>query len=154
VGIIVAGYANREKLALKMRSVAVRIAPKPGPLQAPDKRPASFGGDAPWALSALPECFKQTSESTSITLPYVLAHLPKGMTMVRPPATLHYADCTIHVVGDELHVERGADRMRVPPAARLYSDGNGLALLRADGGRYQLRVYKVVTTIAAPTGSY
>jgi hypothetical protein len=148
---IVAGYYNREKLAIKIKSVPVT--PKPAQAEAEGaRRPRAFTGDAPWALSALPECFDQTSKSTSPTMPYILAHLPKGAAMVRPPATLRYADCTLRVSADgEVLVDRGNDHMRIPPQARIYTAPGNIALLRGAEGGYELRVYRA---IAAPSGSY
>ncbi len=144
--IAVAAYANRDVLAIKIKSVYVRVAPKasiPQRTRAPNR--GAFSGDAPWALSALPECFTQASKTTSPQLQPVLQHLPKGATMVRPPADLRYADCTLLVRGDVIYVRRGGDRMRVPPAARLYVSGNGLALLRSLEGGYELRVYRTAS---------
>jgi hypothetical protein len=141
---IVAGYVNREKLAIKIKSVFVPVTPKPAQAEAQGARGyGAFTGDAPWALSALPECFDQRSKSTSPTLPYIVAHLPKGAAMVRPPATLHYADCTLRVTGDEVLVDRGTDHMRIPPEARVYTAPGSIALLRGVEGGYELRVYRV-----------
>lgn len=141
--VIVAGYANRERLRLKVASVYASVPPKAAQTPPPSKRRAvAFTGDAPWALSALPECFVQQSKSTSRTLDYVLAHLPKDVRMVRPPQTLQYADCTLRVVGETIYVDRGSDRLRIPPPARLYVGGRHLALLRGSEGGYELRVYE------------
>ena len=141
---VVAGYVNREQLAIKIKSVFVPVSPKPAQSEAQGRRkPGAITGDAPWALSALPECFDQTSKSTSPTLAYVLKHLPSGSTMVRPPATLRYADCTLRVTGDQVLVDRGGDRLRIPPQARIYTAPGTLALLRGSNGAYELRVYRV-----------
>jgi hypothetical protein len=108
------------------------------------RKAAVFSGDAPWALSALPECFDQTSKSTSPTLPFIIAHLPAGATMVRPPARLQYGDCTLRVRGDEVFVDRGGDHMHIPPQARIYTAPGKVALLRGTEGGYELRVYRVI----------
>lgn len=140
---IVAGYMHREQLALKIKSVYAPAPPKAAQREAQGERKSgAFTGDAPWALSALPECFEQTTKSTSPTLQYVLARLPSGASMVRPPATLHYADCTLRVEGAQVFVDRGADHMRVPPQARIYTAPGTLALLRGSEGGYELRIYK------------
>lgn len=147
---IVSGYVNPGKIALKIKSVYVKVPPKaaqPG-LNGP-RRPAGVTGDAPWALSALPECFDQQSKSTGPQLSYILAHLPQGARMVRPPATLRYDDCTLRVQGTQVLVDRGTDHMRIPPQARLYIAPGKVALLRGSDGGYELRVYSIV---AAPTG--
>jgi hypothetical protein len=141
---IIAGYVNREQLAIKIKSVFVPVTPKPAQNEAEGERKhISFTGDAPWALSALPECFDQTSKSTSPTLPFIVAHLPAGATMVRPPATLQYGDCTLRVIGDQVLVDRGRDRMRIPPQARIYTAPGKIALLRGSTGGYELRVYNI-----------
>ncbi len=141
--VIVAGYANRERLGLKVASVNVSVPPRAAQTPPPSKRRAvAFKGDATWALSALPECFVEQSKSTSRTLKYVMAHLPIDLQMVRPPRTLHYADCAVHIVGETIYVDRGADRLRIPPPARLYAGGRHLALLLGTEGGYELRVYE------------
>lgn len=101
-------------------------------------------GDAPWALSALPGCFEQRSE-TSGSASYVEARLPAGAQPVRPGTRLIYGPCTILVRSDELLVERGSDRLRVPPEARLYTIGTSLALLRTSGSITDLRIYDITT---------
>ena len=76
-------------------------------------------------------------------LSYIRAHLPAGAQMVRPPATLHYADCTLHVQDAQVFVDRGTDHMRIPAQARLYTAPGRIALLRGSDGGYELRVYNV-----------
>jgi hypothetical protein len=56
---------------------------------------------------------------------------------------MHYADCTLHVAGDEILVDRGSDHMRIPPPARIYTSPGKIALLRGSNGGYELRVYRV-----------
>ncbi len=142
--VIVAGYANRERLGLKVASVYASVPPKAAQTPPPSQRHAvAFKGDAPWALSALPECFVQQSKSTAGTLDYINAHLPKDVRMVRPPQTLQYADCTLRVVDETIYVQRDGDRLRIPPPARLYAGARHIALLRGTEGGYELRVYEV-----------
>lgn len=110
----------------------------------------AFAGDAPWALSALPECFVQESRTTG-PLRFVMAHLPKGATLVLPGRTLTAADCSVFVKGNEVWVWRGKDRLRVPPPSQLYasgrlSAGGTLALLQGGGRGYDLRVYSAAKT--------
>jgi hypothetical protein len=97
-------------------------------------------GDAPWALSALPECLIQRSEATG-TLAYVRSKLPHGATAVAPGTVLRYGSCTISVRDGEALVSRGNDRLRIPPHVTLYRAGNVLALLRDTGARGELRIY-------------
>jgi hypothetical protein len=101
-------------------------------------------GNAPWALSALPDCFVQRSQTTG-SASYVRAHLPGGAQPVRSGARLTYGPCTILVGDDELLVERGSDRMRVPPHATLYTVDNSLALLRTSESGTDLRIYEITT---------
>lgn len=139
---MVAGWTNREKIALKIKSVYASVPPKASQTLAPSQRGHSnVYGDAPWAMSALPECFTQVSK-TSGPRAYVLAHLPAGATMMRPGESVSLSDCTLQVSGDTILVTRGADRLRIPPIARLYRAGTSLALLRGGGGGLELRVYE------------
>lgn len=141
---IVAGYANRDRLRLKIASVSASVPPKAAQTQPPSRRQSTaFHGDAPWALSALPECFGPQSKTTG-PLRFVLAHLARNAQEVRPPASLQAADCIVHVRGEEIDVDRGNDRFRIPPPVRLYRlPGFGIALLRGAGNGFELRTYRV-----------
>jgi hypothetical protein len=44
-----------------------------------------------------------------------------------------------------LLVERGPDRLRVPPRATLYTAGNVLVLIRVSGKTAVLRTYEITT---------
>ena len=64
-GVVVAAWVNRDLIRIKIASVYARVAPKPGASSpASSAAIAPMSGDAPWALSALPECFTQVSESS------------------------------------------------------------------------------------------
>jgi hypothetical protein len=147
IAVTVAGWTNRDLIRIKLASIYARVPPKAAP---PNPNETSNGvplrGDAPWALSALPECLIQTSETTGPPR-YVLAHLPSGATAITPPATLTYADCTISIADDEATVTRGADRFRIPPPVRFYRTGATLALLHVESGGMELRVYQPSTKI-------
>lgn len=139
---IVASNAARNKARLHVASVYASVPPKP--VQAPPaskRRGVAFTGDAPWALSALPECFAPIGKSTG-PLKYVLSKIPKGARMVVPPQTLTYADCTLKILGETVYVRRGPDRLRIPPPARVYVSGAKIALLRGTAAGYELRVYE------------
>lgn len=97
-------------------------------------------GDAPWALSALPECFAPISKTTGPAR-YVLAQLPSGLVMARPGVTLYYADCRVRVGDGVAYVDRGTDHLRIPPVSRIYYAPGRLALLRGGAGGLDLRVY-------------
>jgi hypothetical protein len=142
VAIVVAGWMNRDLIRIKIASVYASAPPKPLP-SSPSGSASTVGlrGDAPWALSALPECLVQTSETTGPEA-YALAHLPAGSVPLAAPATLRYGDCTISVTGDEAFVSRGADRFRIPPKVRFYRTARTLGLLRVEGGGSELRVYQ------------
>jgi hypothetical protein len=141
---IVAAYANREQLAIKIKSVYAPVPPKPvTPVSEGPRVAGPFTGDAPWALSALPECFEQESKTTG-PRPYVLAHVPAGAKPVVAPATLSFGSCVLHVRDHAVFVDRDSDHMRIPPRATLYRlPGVGLALLRGADGAYELRTYRV-----------
>lgn len=143
--VIVGVYVNREQIAIKIKSVYQKVPPKAAQTPAPSKREApAFVGEAPWALSALPECFTQTEKVTGPPK-YVLARLPKGVTMLRPGATIDVADCHVTVEGDTVLVTRGPDRMRIPAIARLYEGPGSLVLLRGADNGFEMRVYETKT---------
>jgi hypothetical protein len=101
-----------------------------------------LSGDAPWAMSALPDCFYQQIQWNG-TPTYVAAHIPRGMKAVPPGSRLVYGPCTISVRNGELYVQRGNDRFRIPPHATLYRDEGGLALLRRAARASVLRIYTI-----------
>lgn len=110
----------------------------------PPRPPDAVIGDAPWALSALPDCFRQRWEATG-SAAYVRALLPSGARRIPPGTRLTYGSCTIFVRDSEVLVNRGSDRMRVPPMATLYRFGDALALLHLHGRSNELRIYDIVT---------
>ncbi len=142
----IAGWINRDALRIKIASVYAPVPPKPETATTTG-RGAAVGlyGDAPWALSALPECLIQTSETTG-SRSYVLAHLPAGAVALPAPATLKFGDCTISLAGDEAYVRRATDRFRIPPRVRFFRAPGALALFREDAsGGNELRVYQPVS---------
>lgn len=144
IGVVVAAWANRDLIRIKIASVYARAAPKPGassPLSS--GAIASMSGDAPWALSALPECLTQVSKSSGSGR-YVRAHLPRSAVRVVPPARLSFGDCTISIDGDEAFVRRGADRFRIPPSVQFYRARGEVAMMRETAASVELRVYQPV----------
>ncbi len=138
----VAAWVNRDLIRIKIASVYARVPPKAGAAAARRKTAISaLSGDAPWALSALPECLIQMSESHG-SLAYVRAHLPPGALAIVPPATLVYGDCSIRIDGSEAFVRRGADRLRIPPRVKFYRAEGLLALIRETAQSAELRVYQ------------
>ena len=114
----------------------------PGPAQRDDFRleHPPVTGEAPWALSALPGCFRQRS-SASGPPAFARASIPQGARLVTGDATLRVADCTLVVHAGWALVTRGDNRLRVPAPARFYVAGDRLILDRSDGGRENVRVY-------------
>ncbi len=142
IAVIAGTYALRDVIRIKIASVYVRVPPKAAPPDARQTRAAgAFYADVPWALSAVPECLKQTAIARG-TVEYVTGLLHAAR---RQPAgtTLQYRDCTIAVraLPDEILLTRGADRLRVPPASSLYRSETSLYLLRVARGRAELRTY-------------
>lgn len=140
--VIVGGYMNRGTIALRIKSVFVKVPPKAAQTPPPSARHAgAFDANAGWALSALPECFTQIEKVTGPPK-YVLARLPAGASMLYPGTALSVADCRVTVTKNTVVVRRGEDRLQVPPIARLYRAPGTLSLLRSSGGGYELRIYK------------
>jgi hypothetical protein len=102
-------------------------------------------GDAPWALSALPGCFRQTREIHG-PVAYVRAH---DADLQRPrwhrvrDARLRTGDCTLWVAEESAHVERGDTHLVIPPDARFYVSGRLIVLDRFDGASESLRSYRL-----------
>lgn len=105
----------------------------------------ALSGDAPWALSALPDCFKQKSEWTG-SATYVDSRVPRAAHPIPPGAQLRFGPCTILVRNGELYVSRGADHFRIPPNAVLYRNGSLLLLLRTTPQSTVLRSYTSTAT--------
>lgn len=146
IAVVVAARYERNLLRLKVASVDVKVPPKPGRLTTGGGGGGAFVGVAPWALSALPGCFTQLSETTGPAA-YVGAHLPSDAERIEPPARLIAGDCTILLRGVEAEVRRGTDRFRIPPTVRFYRVGKNLAMWRTDAQGNVLRVYSLVPTI-------
>ncbi len=145
VAIIATAWVNRDLIRIKIASVNVRVPPKAGdPYGLGGLSHGALRGDAPWALSALPDCLHQRAESSG-SLDYVRSHLPAGVAPVPAGSKLVYGPCTISVADGEAYVTRGSDRLRIPPHVQLYRAPGVLALLRSSGSNGELRVYDDVT---------
>lgn len=139
--IVISGWGLRDRLRINVGEGHGRGG-APNPQASTTAPPSSaLAGDAPWALSALPDCFEQLTVDTGPRA-FLLQHLPADSTLVTPPARLKFADCTISVVRDEVYVRRGGDAFRIPPPARLYRSPSRLSLLRSTAGGGELRVYQ------------
>ncbi len=142
VAIVIAAWTNRNLIRIKIASVYARVPAKPHAGSGSNAERASpLRGDAPWALSALPECLIQMSKSTG-SQSYVRAHLPAAAVPIPAPATLVYGSCSIRILDDEAYVRRGIDRLRIPPRAKFYRAGGLLALVRETPQGAELRVYE------------
>jgi hypothetical protein len=141
IAATVAAWVNRDLIRIKIASVYAHVPAKPGRATQLEGSAAPLGGDAPWALSALPECLIQRSKSMG-PFSYVRAHLPAGARPIVPPATLVYGDCSISIAGDEAFVRRGDDRLRIPPRVQFYRAEGLLALLRETPTGAELRIYE------------
>jgi hypothetical protein len=122
----------------------------PGPSAHDDGRrqPPPVTGNAPWALSALPECFHQRAGAHGPPA-FARARIPRGARPVAAPATLQAGDCTLVVAADSATVTRGENRLLIPAVARFYVAGDRLILERSEGARDDVRVY-VLTSGARP----
>lgn len=125
-----------------IRSVRASGAPSSGRKQPPSTyRAQNFDGiEAPWVLSALPECLLPQSVFRAKSVGAVLAHLPAGARRVAPGTALTYRNCRIDVRSSDAVVTRGDDRFHIPPRSQLFRTPTKLVLLRFSG-RAELRVY-------------
>jgi hypothetical protein len=118
------------------------VPPKAAQADAQTRRRAhALGLEAPWVLSALPECLRQTYEASG-TRAFVAARLPAGFALQASGTTLRYSDCSIDARANDVLVRRGADRYYVPAPAQLFRNGRSIALMHESGARAVLRIYE------------
>ena len=140
--MIVASYVNRESLRLKIASVYASVPPKAAQANPPESNSTrNLSIVAPWALSALPECLRQTFEATG-SHAYVAAHLPAGYALQPSGTILQYSDCIITTRGKDVLVRRGKDRFSVSAPSELFRKGSSIALIHDAGARAVLRIYQ------------
>jgi len=138
--ILVGGlFARRASVAIRVASVNVSVPPKPGDRTQLAGSPPPLTGEAPWALSVLPECFRQLSEISGPRA-YVLAHLPQRIPL--RGVVVHAHDCTLRIASGSAVVQRGADRLVLPKSA-FFHVGDDLAVLHADGPFAEFRRYRM-----------
>ncbi len=101
---------------------------------------AGFVGTGSWAMSSLPSCFRE-SESVRGSVAALGSQFPPAAERVRPSSVLTAGDCRVVVREHELWISRGADRLLVPPEARLYRDAGRLTLVYTHGTRAEIRRY-------------
>ena len=104
--------------------------------------PGPLGAEAPWALSALPECWLQQNVWRAPTIAGLHAHLPADARAIAAGSLLVYRNCTLEVRADDAIVTRGKDRFHIPPHTRFFSFGNELIFVRQSRAA-ELRTYKV-----------
>jgi hypothetical protein len=102
-------------------------------------------GAAPWALSAVPECFHETASFAGPPA-FARAHLPAAARRLRAGRYL-VADCTLLVSIDSAELRRGDDDLRIPAPSRFYVAGGRLVLDQEFGRREEVRIYAPVPTI-------
>jgi hypothetical protein len=98
----------------------------------------TLAGDAPWALSALPDCARQHSEDRG-SVASVRAKIPARARAVGE--RVRAGPCTIDVTQSGIFVQRGSDRLRIPPPARLLYWDDRYYLYEDDRKGAVLRVY-------------
>jgi hypothetical protein len=104
--------------------------------------PSGVKGTAPWALSALTECFHQQFEAHGSDA-YVRALVPRGAREVTADVDVTVADCRLSIYADAAEVERRDDRLFIPPDAHFYTTPSGaLVLVQRAPTRASLRVYR------------
>ena len=140
--MIVAGYANRDPIKLKIASVYVPVPPKAAQADlATRRREHALGVAAPWVLSALPECLRQTFEGFG-SHAYVSSLLPSGYAIQPSGTQLQFGDCSVVAREKDVLVRRGQDRFYVPAPAQLFKKGSSIALMHEAGARVTLRIYE------------
>ncbi len=107
------------------------------------RAPLPVTGAAPWALSALPECFRQQSRASGPAW-FARRKVPAGAKRVAGGVSLHVGDCRLDIGDDSVAVTRGENRLSIPPEARIYVAGRALVLERVERGREDVRVYTLV----------
>jgi hypothetical protein len=145
--VIVAGSAI---VAQRRASVAIHVSATPSGTPTPtvESVPASgpvpqprqtFTASAPWALSALTDCFTE-SDRTSGPLAKVRPLFPPDRERLLPGTQFERGPCRVEVHPDSVIVVRGTDRMRVPHG-KLYRTGDHLIVVSTDGPTADMRTY-------------
>jgi len=105
------------------------------------RRERAFGIAAPWVLSALSECWRQTFEAAG-NRAYVASRIPPGFVAQPAGTQRQFADCSLAVRADEVLIRRGTDKYYVPAPAQLYKRASSIALMHEAGARAILRIYE------------
>jgi hypothetical protein len=145
--VIVAGSAivAQRRAAVNIRISATPVGtPTPTVESASSSGPAprprqTFTASAPWALSALTDCFTE-GDRTSGPLAKVRPLFPSERERVLPGTQFERGPCRVEVHADSIIVVRGADRMRVPHG-KLYRTADHLIVVSTDGPTADMRTY-------------
>jgi hypothetical protein len=128
--------------SLEVRSVRATGPPTLGRKQPRSHfHPGPLGAEAPWALSALPECLLQQSVWRAPDLAGLRAHFPSGAQPVPAGSVLQYRSCILKIRADDAIVTRGSDRFHIPPHSHFFFSGDKLILVRQSKGA-ELRTYQ------------
>jgi hypothetical protein len=101
----------------------------------------TFSGSGNWTMSSLPACFEERMRTRG-KLADLRMSIPPQSRRIAPGTVLRRGDCTVMVRAHDIWIARGIDRVRVPPEARLYREGDaGLVLVAIDGDRAEIRHY-------------
>jgi hypothetical protein len=142
--IVVAAHFTRSGKPLEVASVRATGTPSAPRSEAPATSAHAGGvvGNAPWALSALPECFVQVLAAHG-TYAFARSKLPTAMQPILPGSRLQSDDCILHVRAHSGVVDRGTEQLVIPPDAHFFRSSSQLALLRKTGSLGELRLYRV-----------
>jgi len=137
----IASLTHRSALPLRIRAVQASGSPSPPRRETPStSRTEDFIGDAPWALSALPECLVQQTVWAGEAEGVLRSHLPREAQAVSIGTVLRYNDCRITVRARDAFVVRGRDYLHIPPRTQFFVLDHRLFLLRV-GRHAELRAY-------------
>ncbi len=135
-----AWWLHRPTAPLKVGSVNTTMAPHAQATDPGGLGTSGFLAAAPWALSAVPECLRQ-SESAHGPRAFVLGALPRDAVLVQPGEKLRYGDCRITLEARGVIVHRGPDTLLAPAPVRLYRSAGHLYVVSIIGTHAQLRSY-------------
>lgn len=133
-------HAGRE---LQVAAVQTTGSPSAARAQAKSRLvPVEVSGNAPWAMSALPECFEQVFSARGKPA-YVDGQLPRGAVAVSGYAALRSADCRLEISPGRALVVRGKQQLVIPPVTQFYRWPDEIGFVRRDAAGAELRVYRL-----------
>jgi len=142
IGGLIALRAVHQFHDWQMRAVKATGPPTVGRKQPPSHMlPGPLGAEAPWALSALPECLLQQTVWRAHTIAGLQAHMPAAAQLIAPGSVLTYRNCTLEIRRNDATVTRGKDRFHIPPDSHFYSYDDELIFVRQSRAA-ELRTYK------------